>query len=186
MPEDLERIVQRALQKDTAKRYRTGLELADELRRSFPGLGRSGEDIAARNTFDAIKQLAFFQDFPDDQIREVIRAGSWQESKKGKQIVREGDSGDSFFIIVSGKARVMKGDKRVGTLVAGDSFGEIGYLAKTRRSAGIVADTDLSVIKIRADRIAQASAACHQRLHEVFLRILIERLCRMTAQVAEL
>ncbi len=187
VPEDLERIVQRALQKDTTERYHTGLELAIDLHLSFPQLDRPEEDIAATDTFDAIKDLAFFHGFLDAQmIKEIIRAGSWQENKEGEQIVSEGDYDDSFFIIVSGRARVTKGEKSVGTLAAGDSFGEMGYFAKTRRSAGIVADTNLSLIKVRANLIEQASADCHHRLHEVFLKTLIERLSRTTARVAEL
>ncbi len=185
VPEKLERIVQRALQKDTTRRYRRGLDLAADLHLSFPQLGRPEEDIAATDTFDAIKDLAFFEGFPDLQIKEIIRAGSWQENKAGEQIVSEGDYDDSFFIIVSGRARVMKGEKSVGTLTVGESFGEMGYFAKTRRSAGIVADTDLSLIKVRANLIEQASVDCHRRLHEVFLKTLIERLSRMTASFAE-
>ena len=80
----------------------------------------------------------------------------------------------------------MKGEKSVGTLAAGESFGEMGYVAKTRRSAGIVADTNVSLIKVSASLIEQASADCHQRLQEVFLKTVIERLSRMTARVAEL
>ena len=43
----------------------------------------------------------------------------------------------------------MKGGKCVGTLAAGDSFGEMGYFTKTRRSASIVADTNLSLWSAR-------------------------------------
>ncbi len=79
----------------------------------------------------------------------------------------------------------MKGGKCVGALAAGDSFGEMGYFTKTRRSASIVADTNLSLIKVRGNFIEEASADCHHRIHEVFLKTLIERLSRMTASVAE-
>ena len=186
VPEGLERIVQRALRKDTTQRYLTGLELADDLRLSFPQLGSTEGNFAAMDNFDAIKDLDFFQGFSDSQIKEIIRAGTLQESGAGEQIVSEGDYDDSFFIIVSGRATVMKGGKSVGTLAAGESFGEMGYFAKTRRSAGIVADTDMSLIKVAAILIEQASADCHHRLHEVFLKTVIERLSRMTGRVAEL
>ncbi len=187
VPEDLEKIVQRALQKHTTNRYRRGLDLAADLRLSFPHLDRPEEDIAAAtNSFDSIKDLPFFQGFPDSQIKEIIRASSWQETIAGDQVISEGDHGDSFFIVVSGKARVTKGEQGIGTLAPGDCFGEMAYFAKTKRSASIVADTDLSLLKVHAHLIAQASADCHHRLHEVFLKTLIERLSCMTARAADL
>lgn len=44
--------------------------------------------------------------------------------KKGEIIVSEGDNANSFYIIKKGKVSIIKGDKEVGVMSAGESFGE--------------------------------------------------------------
>ena len=44
--------------------------------------------------------------------------------KKGEIIVSEGDVANSFYIIKKGKVTIIKGEKEVTQMSAGESFGE--------------------------------------------------------------
>jgi HlyB family type I secretion system ABC transporter len=71
----------------------------------------------------------------------------------GDTIVREGDDADSFFVLVSGKARIVKKAEQgeeiaLATLRPGDSFGEMGLLDHSTRTATVRASSDVSTLRL--------------------------------------
>jgi ATP-binding cassette subfamily B protein len=71
----------------------------------------------------------------------------------GSVIVREGDDADALYVLVSGRARVLRtgtnGDEvSIRTLRPGDSFGEMGLLADVTRTATVRASDDVDVLRL--------------------------------------
>ncbi|MBK8959647.1 MAG: protein kinase [Proteobacteria bacterium] len=182
-PEVLERIVRRALEKNPARRYRTGLDIAADLSMVFTHLERPQEDIAITAKFDKVKRLEFFRGFPDNEIWEIIRASVWMEVDVDTAVVIEGEVDEAFFIIVSGDVSVTKFGQSLDQLHTGDCFGEMGYLNRIKRTATVKADGPLSLLKINATLIEQVSADCQLRFYKVFMKVLIDRLAR-TSEMA--
>ena len=76
----------------------------------------------------------------------------------GAVILREGDPADAFFVLVSGKARVVKMGERgeevsLGVLRPGDSFGEMGLLEPSARRQATVRSSSAATV-LRLDRSA--------------------------------
>ncbi len=180
MPEVVEQIVRRSLEKTTARRYRMGLDMASELSMAFTHLDRPQEDISIKEKFDCVKQLEFFRGFPDSEIWEIIRASVWIEVDVDDKIVTEGDVEDSFFIIMNGDVTVSKADHFVGQLHEGDCFGEMGYLNRIKRTASVTADGPVSLMKVNSTLIEQVTSDCQLRFYRVFLKVLIDRLSKTT------
>jgi serine/threonine protein kinase len=185
IPQVLQDIVSRAMKKDVNDRYQMGLEFATDLSRAFDNLEAKQQDISAEEKFNMIKKLEFFQGFPDAEIWEILRASSWQEYRPDENIIIEGELDDCFYIIVSGKVVVRKNDKTIRTLHMGDCFGEMGYLAKTKRTASIVAEEATALVKINSTVITQVSLNCQVRFLKVFLRTLIHRLSATTEIISQ-
>jgi CRP/FNR family cyclic AMP-dependent transcriptional regulator len=61
----------------------------------------------------------------------------------GRTVTSEGEPGIGFFVIEDGTATVSVKGEKVGELKSGDYFGEIALIDRGRRSATVVADTDL-------------------------------------------
>ncbi len=182
--EELQRIVEKAMAKDCTQRYLSGGELAADLARAFNTLLEAPEEnITEQEKFVAAKQLDFFHGFPDGELWEIVRAGVWSDYQDRGEIIVEGDIDDSFFIIVHGEVAVMKNGRELRKLDAGDCFGEMGYLAKTRRTATIIAHGPTTLLKLNSAVISQASMNCQVRFLKVFLRTLIHRLSLTTEQV---
>ncbi len=186
VPEALVEILGRALAKDREQRYQMGLELASDLSRAFDTLLEAPqENISEQEQFVAVKQLDFFDGFPDAEVWEIVRAGKWQDYADSEEIIVEGDLDDSFYIIVHGEVTVQKGGKELRTLLAGDCFGEMGYLAKTKRTATIAARGPTSLLKVNSTVISQVSLNCQVRFLKVFLRTLIHRLSVTTERMSQ-
>jgi len=185
LPDALSNIVSRALEKDISNRYQMGLDLAADLTKAFDSLEKPKEDISAQEKFDAVKKLEFFTGFPDAEIWEILRASNWQEYDSNDDIIVEGDMDDCFYIIVKGDVEVMKNTSVIRTLQKGDCFGEMGYLAKTKRTASIKSRGQTALMKINSTVISQVSLNCQVRFLKVFLRTLIHRLSVTTEKVSQ-
>ena len=184
VPEILEKIIHHALQKNPEKRYKMGLNFAADLSLAFDYLEEPQQDVEAQEKFNSIQKLAFFNEFPESEIWEIIHACVWQSYQAGNQIIVEGDIDDSFYIITSGEVDVYKDGARIGNLVAGDCFGEMAYLSKSERTATIIATSRVDLMKVNATLIEQVSVECQLHFSRVFMKTLVKRLSETTAMYA--
>jgi CRP-like cAMP-binding protein len=67
----------------------------------------------------------------------------------GTAIVRQGEAGDSFYILLEGQATVRRNGRKVGELGAGSFFGELAILDPAPRNADVVADTPVHVARLK-------------------------------------
>ncbi len=185
LPEVLNDIVIKALQKDASQRYQMGLDLAADLSRVFDNLEKPQEDISEQERFNSVKKLEFFTGFPDAEIWEILRASTWQDYAPDDDIIVEGDMDDCFYIIIDGTVDVMKNTSIIRSLQTGDCFGEMGYLAKTKRTASIKSRDTTALMKINSTVISQVSLNCQVRFLKVFLRTLIYRLSATTERISQ-
>lgn len=58
-------------------------------------------------------------------------------TQPGQVVIRQGDPGDAFYIILEGSARVHRDGNHVGTLNPGDYFGELALIKRQPRAASI-------------------------------------------------
>ena len=60
-------------------------------------------------------------------------------------IVRKGDPGDAFYVVLSGQARVVSGRKFLMRLLPGDHFGEIAVIDGGPRTASVISETPMTL-----------------------------------------
>ena len=186
LPDGLAYTVKRMLKKKPSKRYGMGLDLAADLAVIFEDLDAVPDESSLREKFGSIKTLGFFKGFTDSDIWELIRACTWQNYSAGSIIIKEGESDHSFYIVLSGVAGIEKNGRSVDNLQVGGCFGEMGYLTKAKRTATVVAKTDVSLMKVNASTIDRAAEDTQLRFHKIFVRTLIERLADTTNLLAKL
>jgi hypothetical protein len=178
IPEELEEVVKRALLKEPGQRYRTGTEFAAELTRVHQKLRATQAEIDDEERFAVMRKLRFFHDFSHNEIREVMRAGVWTECQPGEPVLRPGDIDDRFYVVVSGTVRISRGGDIVGRVPAGGCFGEASYAEGSRRDTVVEAEGAVTMLKVTATLLEQASISCQLRFNKVFLSELISRLQR--------
>lgn len=180
LPEVLEMVVERALAKEPKHRYKTGMDLFGDLSLVYDFLDAQEQEIDDKEKFEAAREIAFFNEFSDAELWELIGTCAWQRVPQGKEIILEDEVDKSFYIIISGSVVVSKGDNLLDLLKPGDCFGEIGLLSTASRRATMRAGEDVTVMKAHAPIIARTSLNCQLRFYKRFLNTLIERLSKNT------
>lgn len=175
---ELDRVVLRCLEKTPETRYPTWADFSRELTHSYRGLEAPVDTVTDTEKFNTLKSLAFFKDFRDQELWELLHITSWRKFLVDQVVIREGDSGDRFYVITSGEAKVSKAGRLLNILRPGDCFGEMLYFNETNtlRSTTITSLSPLSVIEIKASDLSQASDKLQKEMNKSFLRILIDRL----------
>lgn len=105
-------------------------------------LDRAWHRPTTKDWADAIAPLPLFSRVGKRQLRQIAKLATFTEFSPGDMIIRAGERGDAFYLILSGRARVV-GKPRARTLRIGDYFGEMALIDGDDRSATIVAEDDL-------------------------------------------
>jgi len=175
LPKLFDDIVKKALAKDPTKRYQTCMDLAYDLRVALRGLSETFLDGKVKDAVDYIHHVPFFQNFTKEQVKEMLAASTIAKFSKGKAIVAEGEIDDTFYIILSGSAKVTKSNKDIATISAGECFGEMAYIAGQARTATVLAETDCILVKISAALMDKSSSDIQLLFYKNFARTLVNR-----------
>jgi len=79
----------------------------------------------------------------DAELAEIDRLADEVQVGSGRMIMRQGDLGQEFAVIISGTVDVVRDEVTVATLGPGDYFGELALLEAIPRTASVVAATDV-------------------------------------------
>jgi cAMP-dependent protein kinase regulator/CRP/FNR family cyclic AMP-dependent transcriptional regulator/cGMP-dependent protein kinase 2 len=95
-----------------------------------------------------LAQIPLFAELRPDHLERVAEACTEVDVEEGTTLLREGDFGYSLFAITSGTAEVLQDGKVLRTLFPGDVFGEIAVLSGGRRTATVVATSQLELVTV--------------------------------------
>lgn len=188
VPEALDAIVRRALEKDLARRYQDWAEFSHDLAQASRNrkINAGRAEVADAEKYEALRRLAFFREFSDAELWEIIGFSQWSRAEPGTVVMKEGESGDHFCLLAEGEARVVKRGKLLHLLTDGDCFGEMALFSAggRARSATVEATTALSVLRIGVAALERASDTCRMHFYKAFLEVLSTRLSMANSRIA--
>jgi len=103
-----------------------------------------------------LRGVAFFRPLQLTTIEDLASRLEDVRVTAGSDIVRQGDVGDRFFIVESGRVETLIDGEVVRQLGPGDSFGEIALLRDVPRTATVRAITDASLVSLAQDEFLSA------------------------------
>ena len=109
------------------------------------------------------KKVPLFDDLSQEAFVELVNKLGYHRHVPGQLIIKEGDPGRSFFIIVEGKVRIYKvgpDDKEITLAHLGEGafFGEMALLSGAPRTANVVAEEDTEILEV-TDTVLRELAA---------------------------
>ncbi|MCP5207336.1 MAG: cyclic nucleotide-binding domain-containing protein [Hahellaceae bacterium] len=107
-------------------------------------------DEAYFNWMTSLLEFPLFFNLPPSNITELFEKFERIKASKDEVIIKEGDDGDYFYLLIKGSASVLVGDgtTKVATLKPGAYFGEEALVSETVRSASVVMNEDSQLARL--------------------------------------
>jgi CRP-like cAMP-binding protein len=135
--------------------------------------------LGHNSKIDLIKGVPLFSSASKQELAEIASIADEIDLPEGKVLIREGDTGREFFVLVEGTGEVARGGKKVAAIGPGDFFGEIALIAKTPRNATITTTSPVRALVI-TDRAFRQLLDHSPRIQIAVLTALAERLAPTT------
>jgi CRP-like cAMP-binding protein len=108
----------------------------------------SSDRGVAHDWLGTLEDVPLFEGLPKRHLRRVAKLARVRRFSPGSALVRTGDSGNSFFVLLDGNAKVVRAGGRPRRLGMGDYFGEMALLDGAPRSADVVAEGEVLALTI--------------------------------------
>lgn len=105
-------------------------------------------DASSKAKVNLIKSVPLFEHCSKSDLAKIAHIADEIDLREGKVLIKEGDRGREFFVIVDGAVEVRRNGKKLATLGPGDFVGEMALLSKTPRTATVTAVTPIDALVI--------------------------------------
>lgn len=113
----------------------------------------------AKREQEALGRVPLFSSLSSRHLKRIADSTEEARFMEGASVVKEGQKGDSFYVILQGQAKVVnEAGKVVNRLLPGDFFGEISLLDGGPRSATVVTETPVTMLELKRNAFLRALA----------------------------
>jgi CRP-like cAMP-binding protein len=113
---------------------------------------------------ESLRRIGMLAMLGDTQIAQLAEENQERVYAAGEPVIRQGDAGDSLFVIMSGRVEVTARQAdtpavRLAMLEAGDYFGEMSLMTGAARSATVTAVVETRLLEVDKDSFRKLLAA---------------------------
>lgn len=112
--------------------------------------GTEMHSVLAR--LSSLKEIPLFRGMPSANLLPIADACREISFPAGARIFRQGDPGDTLYVLLDGRVDILRDGAVINTLGAGECFGEIAVLGETVRTASATAVDRIRTLALEAPR----------------------------------
>ncbi len=107
---------------------------------------------------EVLGTIPLFAALSKRQRRKLLGGMRVFDYEPGHAIVRQGDEGETMFVVLDGEARVIRRGRTVGRLLAGDVFGEVSVFDTRPRTATVQTVRPTTCLALHRDELRKILA----------------------------
>ena len=124
-----------------------------------------------------LSPVPLFEGLSAEQLAQVAALAKEVDARYGTVFFREGEAGDSFYVLLDGHVRISKviagvGEEALAILEPGACFGEMALIDNFPRSADARAHTDCKVGVITKEALTELMSRDRELAYEILLRFV--------------
>lgn len=176
IPRPLATLIERAMEKDPAKRFPNALAMAALLARVVSEFEQDAGRLELQDRFDIIRHLPFFRDFSYAAVWEAVTHSGWRNYQEGQEVLAARTRERAFYVLVSGELALERDGRQIDVLRRGETLGALSLLAGRAVRCRAVALSPALVMRIDAAQLEGMSPECQLSFQKVFNRDLLRQL----------
>lgn len=102
----------------------------------------------AKDATEVLKEVPLFGGLSRSELRRIAKEAREELFSPGREIITEGQAGGPFFCITEGIANLLINGRKVQDLGPGSYFGEMALLEGGKRTATVLAETNVKALAI--------------------------------------
>jgi len=123
---------------------------------AFPRLRRLDRVLGEPDGLALLRTIPMFAPLEPQRLEALAQQLGRREVPAGEVVIREGDPGDRFYVVESGRTTATHGDQVLSSQGPGDPFGEIALLRDVPRTATVTADEPSVLLYLERDAFLAA------------------------------
>ncbi len=147
-------------------------------------LGDAQQEYEFAASFLKKDSLDFFTALEKNVFIEMLSIMDIITYPRGSIVLKRNDDGGDVFVILSGSCEVYRDSIRLGIMLQGDVFGEIGFFARTARSATVRAIEKSMIVRISSGPLRELKER-HVSLQHILESIYSERIMKKVVEDLE-
>jgi CRP-like cAMP-binding protein len=112
--------------------------------------------LTRRQRVDVLSRVSLLSHLDGNALRQLADHSEVERWPEGAAIIRQGEQGDRFFVLLDGRAAVLADSEAVSELYPGDQFGEIALLHGVPRRADVTATIPATTLSLPSDAFVSA------------------------------
>jgi CRP-like cAMP-binding protein len=97
---------------------------------------------------ELMRRVPLFSHCSKRELASIASIADEIDLPEGRVLIREGDRGREFFVLLQGTAEVSKGGRRRATMKEGDFFGEIALVSDVPRTATVTTTSPVRTLVV--------------------------------------
>jgi CRP-like cAMP-binding protein len=135
--------------------------------------------LSGKAKVDTLKGLALFDQCSKSDLQEIAKLTDEIDFRTGRVLMREGERGREFYVLLEGTAEVTRNGKTLATLGPGAMVGEMALVSDKPRTATVTLLSDAHLLVLTENRFRRLLAQ-HPSIQAKVMRSLADRLAATT------
>lgn len=131
-----------------------------------------------RDDVSVLKRVALFSGVDDETLERLYSVGTLRDVAPGEYVVRQGEFGDSFFVMLAGHATIeVVGEdgrsREVASIQPSQYFGELALVGRGERKASVRARTKASLLELgkgEFNQVIKRNKLVKGRIQEAYVK----------------
>ena len=128
---------------------------------------------------ELIRNVPLFARCSRKELSEIAAMADEIDLPEGREIIREGERGREFFVLLDGEAVVRRKGRKLATLSSGDFVGEIALVSRVPRTATVKTTTPVRALVV-TDQAFRSVLHRSPQIQEKVLEALAARVAEHT------
>jgi cGMP-dependent protein kinase len=116
------------------------------------GADHNGSSMNIYKRINKLKKIYIFKHFSEPKLISLSTILVKEKFNVGEYIFKEGEQGDKFYLILTGRVQIRKNGQMIRDLEAGSSFGEVALIRQENRSATVCAIEETNCYTLAKDQ----------------------------------